>query len=187
MRDMLPNKTPLTDPHTGSNLVYTAAGREGCFYRFEYRKKPSGPLIGFVVVVSTFTDFMLERYHEQRGLPKPDILRDGFKDWGRRIAEFAQAYGRFGRVEEWYLIGPDGKALAGPPEAQRTWSGFTLDEAQQIIDTFYRLYFELTARRPGATSEVPSERYYPDLLKFEPYNLPKKLIQERRAAPGGEI
>lgn len=187
MRDMMPNKTPLTDPNTGSTLVYTASGREGCFYRFEYRREPSGPVVGFVVVVGDFTNFMQSRYCEKRGISKPDILNDEFKDWQRRTAEFSEMYGRFSRVEEWYLIGAEGRPLMGPPEAQHTWIGFALDEAQLIIDAFYRMYFELTARRPGTVSDDPVERYYPDLLKFEPYNLPRELIQERRAAPGEDI
>ena len=187
MRDMMLNKTPLTDPITGSTLVYTATGREGYFYRFEYRTNPSGQLVGFVAVVGDFTNFMQSRYCEKRGMPMPDVLKDEFKEWKRGAAEFSEMYGRFGRVEEWYLIGPEGRPLMGPPEAQHTWSDFTLDEAQRIIDTFYRMYFELTARRPGTISDAPAERYYPDLLRFEPYNLPRELIQERRAAPGEDI
>jgi hypothetical protein len=190
MRDMMPKKDLVTDPVTGSTLIYRglSGGREGgAAYRFEYRKNPMTGPIGFYALITTYTTFMQERYCQKRGFPIPNILKDPDTEWSRGLAEFAEAYGNFHRVQEWYLIGPDGRALAGPPEAQRTWAGFALDEAQKIIDTFYRLYFELTSRRPVVTSDDPAQRYYPDLLKFEPYNLPKQLIQERRAAPSEEI
>ena len=50
--------------------------------------------------------------------------------------EFIEKYGDFNRVEEWYLIGSDGRWMQAPPKAQRTWSGFSLDEGRRIIDTF---------------------------------------------------
>lgn len=126
---------------------------------------------------------MFDRHRAKQGLPEIT----GIMERRTYYPEFMEKYGDFNRVEEWYPIGPDGRWIPDLSAAKRTWSGFSLDEGRRIIDTFFRLYFELYARRPGVTSDNPSERYYPDLLKFEPYSLPPQLIEERRAAPGEVI
>jgi hypothetical protein len=187
MRDLMPRKDLVTDPVTGSTLLFReGTGRGGAVFMFEYRKTPANEPIRFHVVTSYLTDTMFERYCRKRSLP---MLKgsDSSATWRNRLGDFAEVYGDFNRIEEWYLIGSEGRPLMAPPEAKRTWAGLALDEAQMIIDMFHRVYFELTARRPGVTSDDPAQRYYPDLLKFEPYDLPKQLIQERRAAPGEEI
>lgn len=187
MRDLTPRTDLVTDIVTGSTLIYKGSlgGREGgTLYRFEYRAGQADTQVEFVTIITTFTPFMFDRLRKKLGLPIVESITELSRT---HYPEFTARYGNFNRVQEWYLIGTDGKALAGPPEAQRTWAGFTRDESQQIIDTFSRLYFELTARRPGVTSDDPADRYYPDVLKFEPYDLPKELIQERRATPANEI
>jgi hypothetical protein len=187
MRDLTPRRDLMTDKVTGSTLIYKGlfGGRDGGdLYRFEYRAEQADKPVEFVTIISTLTPFMFDRLRKELGLPKVESITERKT---KHYPEFTARYGSFNCVQEWYLIGTDGKALAGPPEAQRTWAGFTRDESQQIIDTFCRLYFELTARRPGVTSDDPEERYYPDLLKFEPYDLPKELIQERQATLAKEI